>query len=355
MQKLKIIVFLLVLATVAVAHAERSGILANDEEKAAIFLNNKEWPALLQHSESWIKREPREERAWHYRGLALRAVNNLPDAVKAFTEAWYLSSEKDNDFFLLAIGDMQAQLKNWAAAEIAYNSALQINKNSAHTWKKLVDVLMVDEQRSSKKATATAMERTLSFGEYVNDANLWRKYASLLDELGRDEDIYNAYEHVLRLQPGDIAVWERLFFLAEDLGKKEKTKGFIISKILAINKNNPLVQAHLGQQALNDDRIKIAKLHFDNAVKGGKRHPRPLAIALTGLGDMLGAGQRQAALDKYKSAVHADPTYFKAWERVIIFLRDRNQFTQADKVFGNLRTAQRLTHERKAVPKEILP
>ena len=69
-----------------------------------------------------------------------------------------------------------------------------------------------------------------------------------------------AYEHVLRLQPGDIVVWERLFFLAEDLNKKEKTKEFIIGKILAIDKNNPLVQAHLGQKALNDDRIKIAKI-----------------------------------------------------------------------------------------------
>ena len=70
---------------------------------------------------------------------------------------------------------------------------------------------------------------------------------------------------------------------------------------------------------------------------------------------MLGANRRQAALDKYKSAVHADPTYFEAWERIIIFLRDRNQFTQADKVFDNLRTAQRLTYKRKAIPKEILP
>ena len=311
--------------------------------------------ASLQHSESWTKREPRKEKAWYYRGLALQAVNNLPEAIKAFTEAWNLSSEKDNDFFLLAIGDMRVQLKNWAAAETAYRLALQINNNSAHTWKKLADVLTTDKQRSSKKATAEALKKTLSFGEYVNDAELWRKYAGLLDELERDENVYNAYEHVLRLQPGDIVVWERLFFLAEDLNKKEKTKEFIIGKILAIDKNNPLVQAHLGQKALNDDRIKIAKIHFDNAVKGGKRHPRPLALALTGLGDMLGANRRQAALDKYKSAVHADPTYFEAWERIIIFLRDRNQFTQADKVFDNLRTAQRLTYKRKAIPKEILP
>ena len=109
-------------------------------------------------------------------------------------------------------------------------------------------MLTTDKQRSSKKATAEALKKTLSFGEYVNDAELWRKYAGLLDELERDENVYNAYEHVLRLQPGDIVVWERLFFLAEDLNKKEKTKEFIIGKILAIDKNNPLVQAHLGQK-----------------------------------------------------------------------------------------------------------
>ena len=105
-------------------------------------------------------------------GACTTSVNNLPEAIKAFTEAWNLSSEKDNDFFLLAIGDMRVQLKNWAAAETAYRLALQINNNSAHTWKKLADVLTTDKQRSSKKATAEALKKTLSFGEYVNDAEL---------------------------------------------------------------------------------------------------------------------------------------------------------------------------------------
>ena len=354
MQTVKLTLFFLIMLIAWEGNAEEiSGVLATEKEQANIFLQNNQWKELLRHTKQWTKQQPLEKEAWRYLGLAFQAHNKHAEAIQAFARAWEISSE---DISLqIAIGDIQTQLKNWAAAETAYRLVLQVRKKSALTWNKLATALAADQQRSSRRSLAEALKKTLSFGEYINSVDHWRLYASVLYDIGDNEGAYDAYKHVVRLQPGDVVVWEQMFFLANDIGKQDIAENSIIPRILEIDKNNPLAHAHLGQKALADNRIKIAKLHFDEAIKGDQRHPRPIAIALTGLGDMLDVSRRQEAIDKYKKAVHTDPTYFPAWERVVVFLRDRNQFTQANKVFNNMRNAQRLSDKKQLIPKELLP
>ncbi len=342
------------------AGAQQGGVIESDAEIAARLAEGEKWRELLLHLKEWEFRNGDVPEIFRLRGMASGAMGDTAAAAKAYARLQELTpaSQKSKHLELfLAMGDLHAQTREFGEAELDYRRALAIQE-SPLTWRKLTDVMLAAAKTPQEKAKAgAALRKTLTLGEYVNDAGLWRVFAKLQEELGNDAETYAALNHVVRLSPAELAAWERLFALADTLGKSEKRKGLIVSRLLRINGGNPTANAYRGLEAERRGDKRMAKFYYGRAVAEGGRSgaaaPKKWrGIAFLGLAN--GATDNGEALAHYRLALLADPSLLSAWERAVVILRGMGRNAEASTYLDLMQKVQRRLEEDKSVPPELL-
>lgn len=308
-----------------------SGLIATPHQRAEYYLKNKEWDNLLNQSLRWTRDFPGESTGWDYLGRAKQAKGDNTGAADAYRRAWALSDRK-NFRIIESIGDLYVGEQAWEQAVESYEVAVELRPRRAVLWEKLsAATFLAQGEPGWERKAAKVLKKTLTFGQYVNDYDLWRRYAVLQDVLeDNEEEQYRGYWHSVRLKPDDIASWERLYELEKARGN-EKESLEIIERLSRLDRTNAVANLHYGLIAAKAGRRQKADEYLNHALKDSRLSAsRRSQIHMT-LGDLR---QRPAdALKYYRSAIEADPTNTLAWEQAIVMLRSSNERARAQAAY----------------------
>lgn len=315
-----------------------TGLIATPQQRADKFLKEKDWAKLLAHARKWTREFPGESRAWQYLGQALLEQKNKSGAGDAFARAWALSDKQD--FRIVeGLGDYYVTEKQFGKAEDAYRTALELRQQRAALWHKLAHVIFVGRREGWQSATAEALKQVLGFGQYVNDYDLWRRYAEILDVLGEDDDErYLAYRHVARLKVRDVDAWEKLYDIEIRRGNDEEVEK-IAKILLSVNPQNAIANLHYGRKALAVRQDAKALDHFQIALASEQITGEQKSRIYMTMGDMH--LQPADALPFYKNAISSDPANLAAWEQAVVMLKGMNRRAEAQTVYEHLLTVER--------------
>ena len=315
-----------------------TGLIATPAQRANIHLQNEDWEKLGAHARKWVHEFPGESEAWRYLGRAHREQGEAQAAADAFSRAWELSDKK-NFRIIESVGDAYAEIKEWERAEDAYRDALKLRENRAALWAKLADAIFLRRAPGWREEAEKALQKVLSFGQYINDHGRWRQYAEILDAVDAENDKkYAAYRHVVRLKVRDAPAWERLYEI-ETARKNDKELEKIARILLRLDSQNPVANLHYGLRALHGGQRTKAIEHMNIALQNGDLPAPRRSRIYTALGDMHPEPAR--ALPFYRQAVESDPSNIAAWEQAIVMLRGLNRRAEAQKVYEQLLAAER--------------
>lgn len=353
------LLFLAAVAAIAVTAATTaraqetplSGVLASDLQKADILSKAGDWQALEVHARDWSAREGANWESWYYWGLALSSLEQNQKAMNAYVTASKLLPQK-NDGLLLAIADLQAKLGVWDKAEESYRDVLLRQSANVNIWSKLLAVVQAQTGEEKREQESRIYGKIMYFAAYVNSYDHWRAYAELLDSLNAANDAREAYRHVLRLRPTDLAAAEWVYRYEREAGDSESLKK-IYEHLLQLNPKHPLVNLYLAEAALKNGKKTKAKRYFEDAAEG-QEYPRARAIALAYLGDLASERNHQRALELYLAAINSDPSHLHGWEGAVVMFRLRGEQTKARQYFSRMRVVERLNKEGKPITRALL-
>ncbi len=407
----------------AAAQQAQNGELVNNHEIALRLQAEKKWDELLRHLEMWEEEGGQDPIIFRMRTEALRETGDLAGAIETMRDLQKETPESQrarHAEILRALGELQTEEGDFESAEKSFRRALAISE-VALTWRQLAELLTaayltsklvdevvedevvrilppgvstgvaqeavkeaIDEIRSEKGLSVgrsedaeIAWRKTLSYGQYINDAELWGTYAFFRLTLDDSEKAYKALEHVVRLTPGDAVAWRLLFVLADELGKK-KAQRVIVARLERIDANDPFANVYLGMDAQKRGDRRMANYHYDIAVQetpddghlfdkwqeqlpptvhklivsDGQSFAKWRALAFFGLA--RNAEGREKALENYRNALLADPTLFTAWESAIVTLRRMRRFKDARIYSEKFVTVKQYVAEGRSVPDNLL-
>ncbi len=327
-----------------------TGLIASPKQRAEYYVETKNFQRLLPHAQKWSSDYPADPDAWHYLGLARREEGDNAKAAAAFDFAWQLSGKKD---FRARenIGDLYAEIKDWAKAEDAYRDAAALRQRRAVLWAKLSEAIILARRPGWEQSAVDALKRTLAFGQYVNKPELWRKYAEILElQKAPAKERYQAYRHVVRLQVKDTATWERLYDIEKERGN-DKEADKIVRIISRIDPANAVANMHYGLLALDGGNLKRARSYLDGALSGDSVAPERRSQIYAMLGGLIPSASE--SLTYYRKAVESNPANIGAWEQAIIRLRNLGKREQAQAAYEQMRKVERkLKRNEELVPED---
>ena len=281
-------------------------------------------------------------RAGTYYGTALFKQGKQQEAAQILTPAVRLS-RRDNQPLILLYADLQASLGEWRESEIYYRRLVTLNDSRSDIWNKLLGV--VNQQLVT---VSTLTETASGIGDHLREGadslaamstmsstggNMpacWSGWATLLARA-------DTYQHVLRLNPRDLAIAEKVFRYdrdnndAERLAKSEE-------HLLRLSPNHPIVNLELAKRFLQEDN-KSRAMRYYTIVSENQQYPYERAEALTSLGDL--AKEQDESLSYYKKAVLSDPSYTPPLKGIITILRHRGEKEQAATYYDVLRAIEK--------------
>ena len=334
-----------------------SGVISQPVYEAQALEKAGDWKELEKMAQGWSATSGADWQSWYYYGLAQLKLGKSEQAVKTLSLALRLSPQ-ENDRLLLLIADSYAANAKWRDAEISNRQLLKRYPNNANIWDKLRSVmeaylatspLNVEETRA---ALIDILKQLLAFGGYAKNVELWLRYAALLIEEKRDAEARGAYKYLLRLMPDNLEVLEWTFKY-DVLHADSETLAKTIAHMQRLSPKNPLLHLYLAERALASGNKREARHHYEIISNIGQ-YPYQQAQALAGLGDLAGSSRMGTALSYYQRAIQADPSYLRAWERIVVILRSYNQHVLAQKYFARMRQVEKFVKAGQMVPRQLL-
>ena len=344
--------------------SELSGVIVSPEFQARELEKAGDWSALEKAAAAWSEQDGADWQSWYYYGLAELRLGRADSAVRHLTLARELLPQEYLKLDLM-IADAHAMVPNWEVAERAYRKLLLTNENSPLLWDKLRDLLeryleslspeVREHSEAAQRVQAELIDvlgRTLQFRDYRRQAELWQRHAGLLRAHQRDAEARKSYTRYLVLRPTDLEVWEWVF--KHDLTHADAaTLAKTVAYMEKVDANNPHLRVYQAQQAQAAQNKQEARHHYTVA-SGNGGYPRQQALAFAGLGDLTEGRKHGVAMNYYKRAIQADPSYVHAWERIVVILRAQKRHTEARKFFSHLRLVKEHLRAEESVPRTVL-
>lgn len=335
------------------------GTLYTTKQKAILLVGQENWIELEKTAAEWIKEEGANWESWYYQGLAQLNLNKPEQAVKSLSTAFKLSPQQ-NDKLLLTIADSYSALGEWVKAERTYRELLQHRPHHYEIWNKLRLVLekylttVPEAPVEVERGIVEVLKKQLAFATYINDYNLWLRYATLLVKLDEQAEARTAYSHVLRLNPRNLQAVEWIFGYDVKHADEEKLKK-TMRHLRLLAPDNPILHVYLAEIALAEKNKRRAREHYQTVITN-KGYPPQHAVALTGLGNLSGTGPaaQAAAMDYYKRAIQIDPTHLPAWQGIGAILRAQNRNEEARRYFLRMRQVEKLVEAGKPISRQLL-
>ena len=330
------------------------GLLATDKQLAEIYAQGEQWQELEALGREWSAKDGSNWESWYYYGTALFKQGKQQEAAQILTPAVRLS-RRDNQPLILLYADLQASLGEWRESEIYYRRLVALNDSRSDIWNKLLGVVnqqlaTVSILTEQHRELSTLYAKVLTFGGHVNNEQYWREYAGLLERLGDAAGARDSYHHVLRLNPRDLAIAEKVFRYdrdnddAERLAKSEE-------HLLRLSPNHPIVNLELAKRFLQEDN-KSRAMRYYTIVSENQHYPYERAEALASLGDL--AKEQDKSLSYYRQAVLSDPSYTPPFKGIITILRHRDEKELADAYYDALRAIERRLNEGGPVTRDLI-
>lgn len=369
MQRIFVAVFAALLGafaagTAAAQDSQLSGLIISPEFESRRLAEEGNWGALEQAAAAWSEQDGTDWQSWYYYGLAELRQGKANMAVPHLILAKELSPSSNLTLEML-LADAHAQVPNWQSAEKAYRRLLTEHENNPELWDRLRDLLerflaslpqpardTGEVAQNIRAELTTVLQTVVAFRGYHDKPELWRRLADLQRAQQDDAAARKSYMRFLALQPRELPVWEWVFrhdLENADASTLEKT----VSYMKKVDRNNPLLRVYLGQQAQAEQNKSEARHHYELVIIHPE-YPYQRAQALAGLGDLTESKNHGEALEYYKRAIQADPSYLPAWEHIVVILRAQKQRELARKYFSHLRQVKRYVQQGQPVPRKVL-
>lgn len=336
------------------AAAQESGQLANNHDIALQLQADKKWGELLTHLDKWESEGGLDPIIFSMRTEAREKTGDVTGAIETMRELQKGTPESQtarHADILRELGRLQTEEGDLDAAEKSYRRSIAISE-TAIAWRELAN-LLAQKDPIEEEFADEAWRKTLAYGQYINEPDLWKEYAKFRATLDDAEQTYKAFEHVVRLEPDDVEAWHHLFALADELDKEAAQK-VIVSRLSRINIKDPLANAYLGMKAQDDGNERLADYHYEVVVNAPEDAFIDKWRARAFLGLAQTAKKRGHALAFYRQALMNDPTLFSAWERAIITLRRMRRQREARIYSEKFFEVRQLLAEGSDLPEDIL-
>ena len=334
-----------------------SGIITTPAHTATEQAAKGDWVGLEVTAKEWKETDGANWESWYYYGWAQLNLGKAEQAVKTLSTALRLSSRK-NDKLLLLIADSYVALSDWGQAEIAYRKLSIQYPNNSEILNKLRNVIeqYIATNPTNRLEAETnlidILKKQLTFGGFINNGELWGRYADLLTAHQKNTEARKAYANVLRLHPDHLKKLEWVFL--HDL---EHAEAPVLEKTLAhlekLDPQNPIMHIYLAEQAQEEGNKRRAREYYDIATKN-QHYPYQQAQAYGGLGDLTGGSAKIKALEYYQKAINIDPSYVRGWQQVAVILRAQGQTRLAQRYFTRMRRVEKMVSQGKVVPRSVL-
>jgi tetratricopeptide (TPR) repeat protein len=142
-----------------------------------------------------------------------------------------------------------------------------------------------------------------------NDALAWTNRGKVLRNLGRYNEALEALDKAIELNPNDALAWNNRGAALHNLGRYDETLE-AYDKAIELNPNYALARTNRGAILHSLGRYDEALESFDKAIELDPNYTDAwynLGLALSDL------GRSDEALDAYDKAIKLDPKYAKAW------------------------------------------
>jgi tetratricopeptide (TPR) repeat protein len=341
------------------AKGEYQRAIALDPKMAAAYLNlglttlSSDPAAAVGILEKAAELAPQDARTKWLLGTALERSGKLPEAIEQYQAARKLD---DTDFkFRLSLAHALLSAGRGSDAETEYRAALALHatdRELADAHLGLAEVLI-----AAKKLSEGASELGLYLASYPNDAKARLEHASVLFDLGKDDDALAELDRAANAGPEDLGTLK----LRSDIYWKQKRYADAVAalqKAAALAPHDADISARLGEAYLRNKDYPNAMHWLATAYKmnpqandvlaylvdaeyGGKNYAEALAAldALSKREDLPLAswyvravcydnlGQMAQAIDAYQKFLQSNTDqnsdmYFVSTERVRVLTRE---------------------------------
>lgn len=220
------------------------------------------YPDALECAEQAIKEDRLNKNAWLLKGIVLREIGRIREAISCFDEAIIL----DGDFYEGYIGNCAAYLalgENSRARKYV-ERALEIHPrlSDAHGWKAFVAYF--SEQYDTAKASYM---KAISYEKGKKSASIRTNLGMVFSAIGMYEDALNYYATASELDKKDAEpVIQMAFVIQEIYANKEESNKKII-KALELDSNAVYVYwIALGISLQEEGKYEVAIDYFDKAL-----------------------------------------------------------------------------------------
>lgn len=171
--------------------------------KAIELENQKDWPRLLRHAQSWVRAQPGIAIAWFCLGNAYSKSSQIANAVEAYQQALRINPEDANVWSDLGIAYKKSGHVDKAIE--AYQQALQIDPTHVNAWFGLGNAYKDSGQ--TDKAIETFQQALRIKPEY---AKAWNNLGDAYNNSDQPAKAIEAFRQALRVDPEYTDAWHNL-------------------------------------------------------------------------------------------------------------------------------------------------
>ena len=182
---------------------------------ANCYLSNDNLNESLQNFDKAIEINPRFERAWHNKGVALWSLGRFEEALEAFNKTIEINPRFEGAWS--SKGNALRSLGRSEEALEAYDNAIEINPRFEEAWyNKGSTLCILGRSEEALEAYDTAIEINPRFEE------AWCNKGVALRSLGRFEEALEAYDTTIEINPRYEDAWYNKGYTLWSLGRSEE-------------------------------------------------------------------------------------------------------------------------------------
>ncbi len=264
------------------------------------------------------KLQPNDHEACFNRGVALKELGQLEEAIASFDQALKLQPNDHQAWFGRGVALYElGQLEEVIAS---FDQALKLQPNDHEAWYNRGVALY---KLGQFEEAIASFDQTLELQPNLHQA--WYNRGLVLKKLGQFEEAIASFDQALKLQPNDHEAWDNRGIVLYELGQLEEAIASF-DQALKLQPNHHQAWYNRGIALYELGQLEEAIASFDQALK---LQPNLHQAWLNRGAALYELGQLEEAIASYDQALKLQPNLHQAWLNRGIVLYELGQLEEA--------------------------
>jgi tetratricopeptide (TPR) repeat protein len=254
----------------------------------------------LKVNEKLLEIKPDYYEAWNNRGTVLSKLGKSEEAIDSFNRALKINPSYVQSFY--NTGNIFYGCEQYAKAIAEYDKALQLMPSFHEAWVNRGNALGYLNQDEEAITSFKQVTTSVNASKFPDVYRAWIGLGNSLEKLGQKDEAIEAYRKIFELQSNDAQAWHRVGVGLGALGQYSEAKTALktASKLESNPSSAAVIFFHLG--VINAEMKCFAE-----------------------------------AISHYEHAVHLDPCYVEALNRLGVLLHEQFQeYESAIKIYNRI-------------------